>query len=722
MTERHSHHGPVAQENGGTIFTCPMHPEVQQTASGRCPECGMKLVPQGHGRGNVQPHAPTTSTHASDKHAGHSLRVFARKFWISAVLTIPVVLSSELAERLFGRHLVPVVLDVSFLPLLFASVVFFYGGWVFLVGALREVRGKSPGMMTLIALAISTAYAYSVAVTIQGEGEALFWELTTLITVMLLGHWMEMRAVQGAQGALKALSKLLPDTAEVVRGEATAVVPLEALRVGDVVRVRPGGKIPADGVVADGTSDVNEALVTGESVPVRKGSGGEVIAGSINGDGVLHVRVTRIGEHTFLAGIMRLVAEAQASKSRLHLLSDRAAFALTVIALVSGGSTLVVWVAARAGLAIAIERMVAVLVIACPHALGLAVPLVASISTSLAARNGVLIRRRLALETARSVDTVLFDKTGTLTKGSFGVERVWALGGRNETEVVQVAASVDARSEHVIAKAIVEEAKKRSVPLLAVSGATAVPGQGMRGVLDGQPVAVGGLSMLSEGERIPAELEENAAAASKEGKSVVLVWRGGQLIGGMALHDVVRDESLEAVRQLKAQGIRVAMVTGDSDGVARSVAKELGISEFFARVPPQEKAAKVKLLQAQGRRVAFVGDGINDAPALTQADVGIAIGAGTNVAIESAGILLVRNDPKDIVTVLKLSRATYRKMTQNLFWAAGYNIVALPLAAGVLASRGVVLTPAVSALFMSLSTVIVAVNAMLLRRIRLRYA
>lgn len=685
----------------------------------------MKLVPEKR-QGKHTKHAH--HKYAPDKPAGHptsplglrgtgSLQMFTRKFWVSLLLTIPVVLTSDVAERVFGISLA--IPGIEFLTALLASIVFFYGGWVFLVGAWRELRGQSPGMMTLIAIAILTAYAYSVAVTLAGRGEPLFWELTTLITVMLLGHWLEMRAVQGAQSALRELSKLLPDTAEVVRSGETKVIPLRDLRVGDIVLVRPGGNVPADGVVVEGTSDVNEALVTGESKPVTKTVGSEVIAGTINGDGVLRVQVTKIGEKTFLAGIMRLVAEAQASKSKLQMLSDRAAFALTVLALVAAGITLVSWLLARGGFAFAIERVVAVLVIACPHALGLAVPLVASISTTLAARNGLLVRRRLALETARTIDTVVFDKTGTLTKGAFGVETVWAFGDRETSEVLQVAASVDAASEHVIAKAIVGEARKRSVPLKPVTNVTAVPGQGMSGMLEGDPVAVGGWSMLAEGERIPPEHEPAIADANAQGKSIVFVWRGGRRIGGIALLDVVREESRAAVQALTALGVRVAMVTGDSEEVARWVARDLGIEEFFARVPPQEKAAKVKLLQAQGRRVAFVGDGINDAPALTQADVGIAIGAGTNVAIESAGILLVRNDPRDVVNILTLSRATYRKMLQNLFWATGYNVVALPLAAGVLVSRGVVLQPAVSALLMSLSTVIVAANAMLLRRLRL---
>lgn len=689
-------------------FTCPMHPDVRRTSPGLCPECGMQLVPAG---------VPRRHRHAAhgtpDKHAGHTQSLFARKFWVSLLLTLPVLATSELAARLLG-------LEIENIPgrdlaaLVLASIVFFYGGWVFLIGAARELRGRAPGMMTLIALAIVVAYVYSVVVTVIGRGEALFWELTTLITIMLLGHWIEMRAVQGAQGALRELSKLLPDTADVVRDGKATRIPLRDLRVGDRMLVRPGSAIPADGTVADGSSDVNEALVTGESRPVPKEAGSTVIAGTVNGDGALTVNVMHIGEQTFLAGIMRLVADAQASKSRLQLLADRAAFALTVIAVAAGLVTLVAWLAVRAGPGVAIEHVVAVLVIACPHALGLAVPLVASISTTLGARNGVLIRERRALEAARTIDTVLLDKTGTLTKGEFGVEQVWAFADATEGDVLRVAASVDARSEHVIAKAIVREAERRGLPPLEVSDAAALPGKGMRGTIAGESVTVGGLSVF-DGE-VPENIASTIAPKAQEGKSIVFVRRGDAVIGALALGDVIRPESKLAVQALKTLGLRLGMVTGDSREVADWVARELGIEQSFARVPPAGKAETVRRLQHEGRRVAFVGDGINDAPALTQADVGIAIGAGTNVAIESAGILLVRNDPRDIVKIIRLSRATYAKMIQNLFWATGYNVVALPLAAGVLAPRGIVLEPAVAALLMSLSTVIVALNALLLRR------
>ncbi|OHA63385.1 MAG: ATPase P [Candidatus Wildermuthbacteria bacterium RIFCSPHIGHO2_01_FULL_48_25] len=609
-----------------------------------------------------------------DRHTGHVTQDFLKKFWVSFALTVPVIL----------------LRDEPFIPLILGSIVFFYGGWVFISSAWRELRGRSPGMMTLIALAIGVAYTYSVAVVLTGRGDSLFWELTTLITIMLLGHWIEMRAVSGAQGALKELSKLLPDTAEVVRGETTESVPLEKLQLRDVLLVRPGSRVPADGKVVEGDSEVNESMITGESKPVSKNTGSEVIAGTVNGTGSLKVEVTKIGKNTFLAGIMRLVQEAQASKSKLQLLSDKAAFLLTIIAITLGTATFLFWFSQEEGFAFAVERLVAVLVIACPHALGLAIPLVASISTTLAARGGFLVRQRLSLELARNIDIVLFDKTGTLTTGSYGVTRA-------EDSVLQLAASVDARSEHVVAKAIVEEAQRRGLKLLDAQDFQSITGKGAKATVEGVEYRVEG--------------SESAGA-----ETTVSVVKGNEKIGDITLADKIREESREAVQKLKSMGVKIAMITGDAESVASWVAKELGIDEYFARVLPQDKSAKVKLLQERGLKVAMVGDGVNDAPALTQADLGIAIGAGTNVAIESAGIILVRNDPRDVAKIIRLSKLTYSKMLQNLFWATGYNVVALPLAAGVLASQGIFLQPALAAVFMSLSTVIVAINAVLLRR------
>ncbi|KAA0206581.1 heavy metal translocating P-type ATPase [Candidatus Uhrbacteria bacterium] len=650
-----------------------------------------------------------------NKHAGHSAEAFRRKFLVCLVLTIPVLLYSETVQSLLG-YVPPSFPGAVYVPLVLSSVIFFYGGWIFLVSAVRELRAKLPGMMTLISLAISVAYLYSVSIVLIGEGQTLFWELATLITIMLLGHWLEMRAVSGAQSALKELSKLLPDEAEVIRDGKPVRIPLSEVRVGDVVLVKPGGNIPTDGAVSEGISDVNEAIVTGESKPVPKREGSAVIAGTTNGDGALRIRVTRIGEETFLAGVMRLVAEAQSSKSRLQMLSDRAAYYLTIIAIAAGGATLAAWLGAGEP-AFAVERMVTVLVIACPHALGLAIPLVASISTTKAARNGFLVKQRLALEAARRIDVVLFDKTGTLTKGEFGIDAILPADREDEASVLRYAASVNATSEHPLAHAMVEEARRRNIELSSASGFRRLPGKGAEAEIEGVRTVVGSPVLLEE-ERVAVDEERRSRMdeRSAQGKTVVVVTRGGAFIGAIALADVIREESREAVRALRDLGIRTAMITGDAEDVAKWVAGELGIDEYFAKVLPEQKSEKVKLLQAKGQRVAMVGDGVNDAPALTQADLGIAIGAGTNVAVESAGIILVKNDPRDIPKIIKLSKLTYVKMIQNLFWATGYNVVAIPLAAGVLAFKGVLLQPALAALFMSLSTVIVAVNAMLLRR------
>ncbi len=700
-----------------------------------------------------------------DRHAGHSTNIFKKKFWVSLVLTIPVVLYSDLPEKLFGWT-APEFLGSQYLPLVFGSIVFFYGGWIFLTSAIRELRAKLPGMMTLIALAITTAYLWSIYAVLSNK-ETLFWELTTLITVMLLGHWMEMRAVQGAQSALKELSKLLPDTAEIIIQKSkiknqndnlkskneTKIIPLSELKEGDIVFVRPGGKIPADGTVVEGKSDVNESLMTGESKPAAKSPGSEVIAGAINGDGALKIKVTKIGEHTFLAGVVRLVEEAQASKSRLQMLSDRAAFYLTVIAVAGGILTLLAWLLLKADPAFAVERLVAVLVIACPHALGLAIPLVASISTTMGARNGVLVKQRLALEAARNINVVLFDKTGTLTRGEYGVSTIVALPGVDEGEFLRLAASIDVHSEHFIARAIVKEAARRNLKLSGVKNFERLPGKGVKGQANGSTVVVGGEAILTDYRiSVPEKMQSEFGEFAKQGQTIIYVLVNNQFVGAIALTDIIREESRQAIKDLKALGVKVAMLTGDSDEVASWVARELSIDEYYARVLPGEKAEIVKRIQnpkhearnskqiqnsngqntkqfrisdfgfrdsANRKFVAMVGDGINDAPALTQADLGIAIGAGTNVAIESAGIILVKNDPRDIVKIIRLSRATYSKMLQNLFWATGYNIVALPLAAGVLISYGIILNPAVSAIFMSLSTVIVAINALLLKNQKL---
>src|SRR3990167_4417800 len=658
------------------------------------------------------------NTHAShvghDKHAGHHTEVFFRKFWISLILSIPVVLYSDIMQELLGFE-APRFPGSYYVPFILASVIFFYGGWVFIVSAFRELKARLPGMMTLIALAISVAYVYSVYIVLSGGTKTLFWELATLIAIMLLGHWMEMRAVSGAQSALKELSKLLPDEAEVIRGDKTEIVPLAELRSGEMVLVKPGGKIPTDGVVVEGVSDVNESIATGESKPVPKKQESEVIAGTINGDGTLKIKVTNIGENTFLAGVMRLVAEAQSSKSRLQMLSDRAAYYLTIIAVVTGGITFATWLA-FADQAFAIKRMVAVLVNACPHALGLAIPLIASISTTKAARNGFLIKQRLALEAARNINVVLFDKTGTLTRGEFGIDKIIPDTEGNELEVLQYAASANSHSEHPLAKAMILEAKKKGIEIPEAKNFQRIPGKGVRAEISGAEVFVGSLSLAEDrGLVFSSRIKTETGTLAGQGKNINVVINGGKILGIIALTDVIREESREAIKTLRDMGVKTAMITGDTEDVAKWVAQELGIDEYFAKVLPGEKSEKVKFLQLKGQKVAMVGDGVNDAPALTQADLGIAIGAGTNVAIESAGIILVRNDPRDIAKIIRLSKLTYTKMIQNLFWATGYNIVAIPLAAGALAFKGIFLEPAFAAVLMSLSTVIVAFNAMLLR-------
>ncbi|MCL5733290.1 MAG: copper-translocating P-type ATPase [Patescibacteria group bacterium] len=714
------------ESSKSVAYTCPMHPEIIQDKPGICPECGMNLIPVKTKQakqpsamqmeGNDAGH-DNHSDHISsfNKHEGHHVNIFKRKFWVSLILSIPIVLYSDLTQSLF-HWTAPAFPGSAYLQFILASIIFFYGGWVFVASAWRELRARLPGMMTLIAIAITTAYIWSLYAVIANRPDTLFWELATLITIMLLGHWFEMRAVSGAQSALKELSKLLPDTAEVARGDKTEIISLADLREGDIVIVRPGGKIPADGEVIDGDSSVDESIATGESKPITKKKGSFTIAGTVNSDGILKIKITKIGDKTFLAGVMRLVAEAQASKSRLQILSDRAAFYLTIIAVGVGAITVVAWIAAGGGTAFAIERLVAVLVIACPHALGLAVPLVASISTTKAAQNGFLVKRRLALEAARNIDIVLFDKTGTLTKGEYGVTNIWPINIKDENEIIRLAASVDSYSEHPISKAIVAYANTHHIALDKITDFKRISGKGSQARINDVIIIVGGEGIV-EGKNIllPADI----AFENKKGKTIIYVLRDGMLAGVIALADVIREESRQAIKSLKDMKVDVAMITGDAEDVAQWVAGELGINKYFARVLPGQKSEKVKILQSEGKRVAMVGDGINDAPALTQADLGIAIGAGTNVAIESAGIILVKNDPRDIPKIITLSRLTYAKMIQNLWWAAGYNIVAIPLAAGVLASRGILLSPAVGAVFMSLSTVIVAVNAMLLKRKKL---
>lgn len=654
-----------------------------------------------------------------DKHAGHSVAMFRDRFWLSLILTIPVLVYSESIQQWLNFS-PPSFSGSSYIPFILSTVIFFYGGLVFLKSAVGELKVRRPGMMTLISLAITTAFVYSVAVQFGLSGEAFFWELATLVTIMLLGHWLEMSSIKKAQSALDAIVQLLPDKAEkLVAGKPQSVL-VSDLKIGDLVLVRPGAAVPVDGVVIEGASSVNEAVITGESKPVAKNKNDKVIAGTINQDGSLTIKITKLGEDTALAGIMRLVAEAEASKSNVQILADKAAFVLTIVAIVVGVATFLVWLLTRDS-GFALERSVTVLIIACPHALGLAIPLVVSISTSLSASNGLLVRKRLALESARQLDWVLFDKTGTLTRGEHGVTDIWPAKGYNQEDILHLTASLEQNSEHIVGKGIVAEAHNKDIHLDKVEDFAALPGVGVKGKLHGKDNFVAAsYRYISEHKlTLPAEIEKNSKRAAAEGKTeVYLIKEGQQVIGAIALADIIRDESKAAIADLKEMGYRTAMITGDSEDVAGYVAKQLNLDQYFAEVKPEDKSAKVKQLQAGGQKVAMVGDGINDAPALTQADIGLAIGGGTDVAIKSADIILVKNDPRDVVKVIKLSKATYSKMKQNLAWATGYNVVAIPLAAGVLYKAGIVLAPAMGAALMSLSTIIVALNAQLLRRLR----
>ncbi|MDS0292605.1 heavy metal translocating P-type ATPase [Halogeometricum sp. S3BR5-2] len=668
--------------------------------------------------------------------------MFRRRFWVSLVLSIPVVFFSEFVQDVFG-YAAPTFPGSAWITPVLSVVVFAYGGVPFLSMARTELTNREPGMMMLISLAITVAFVYSVASLFIEGTTPFFWELVTLIDIMLLGHWMEMRSVRQASGALDELAKLMPDTAErVTESGGTEEVPVSDLVVGDVVLVRPGASVPADGEVVEGESSVDESMITGESKPVDKESGSDVVAGTVNQDGSLRVRVTKTGEETTLAGIMRLVDEAQKSKSRTQLLADRAAGWLFYVALGVAALTAVAWVAVEGFEVAVLERVVTVLVIACPHALGLAVPLVVAINTSTAARNGMLIRDRIAMEEARNLDTVMFDKTGTLTKGEQGVvgvrvasetrqedgEAVEA-GDWDEERAFAVAAGVEGDSEHMIARAVRDAAEERGVRPARVSNFENLRGLGVKATVDGErsdpgdgeTVHLGGPNLVEKlGVERSDAMVSFAAEAGANAQTVVYLIRGeSEVAAAFALADVVREESRRTVEALHEMGIEVAMLTGDSEDVARAVAEELGIDQYFAEVLPEEKDTTVERLQSEGRLVAMVGDGVNDAPALTRADVGIAIGSGTDVAIESGDIVLVENNPLDVVRLIKLSKASYRKMQENLVWATGYNVFALPLAAGVLAPVGVLLSPAVGAVFMSLSTVIVAINARGLKRVDL---
>lgn len=660
-------------------------------------------------------------------HDGH-ITMMRNRFWVCLPLTLIVVLYSPMVQGWFGFSM-PSFAGSHFIAPVLGSVIFFYGGLPFLGMARQELAARQPGMMTLISLAITTAYAYSLGIFLFASSDAMadsgamdfFWELATLITVMLLGHWIELRSVSQAQGALKALAKLLPDMAErILPSGETEMVEVGQLQVGDIVLIRPGGAIAADGVVVDGESRVDESMITGESRPVHKKMGDKVVAGTVNGSGSLRVEIQQIGEDTALAGIMRLVEEAQRSQSRAQTLAQRAAFYLTVIAIVVGILTFWGWLLASGSLAQAVRNTVTVLVIACPHALGLAVPLVVSISTTLSARNGLLIRRRLALESAKDLRYIIFDKTGTLTEGKQGVVAM-AAHEIDPKEALSIAAGIEGDSEHMIARAIRRYAQEQGVPTQPVKDFESLAGRGVKATTHDTVYYMGGPRLLEEkGWTIPPALKDARKLAESKGQSVIYLADERGILALFAIADVIREESRRVVQELHRMGLKVAMLTGDSEAVAEAVAKELGIDTYFAQVLPQHKAEKVREIKQRGK-VAMVGDGVNDAPALASADVGIAIGAGTDVAIESADIVLVKSDPLDIVKIIRLSRATYRKMVQNLLWATGYNLVAIPLATGIFAPFGILLDPAIGAVFMSISTVIVAINAQLMRGLDLSY-
>ncbi len=661
-------------------------------------------------------HGNQDDGHGGGMHAGHE-QLFKRRFFVSFILSIPVLLYSEGFQALVGFS-VPTFPASAWVSPLFAVIVFWYGGVPFLRMAVPELRDGSPGMMTLISLAICVAFIYSVGTVLFLPGMDFFWELATLIDIMLLGHWIEMRSVRRASSALDELATLMPDTAERLTEDGnTETVPVSELEADDLVLVRPGASIPADGVVDAGDSNVNEAMITGESQPVSKVPDDEVIGGTVNGDGSLRVRVRATGDDTTLSGIMRLVDEAQSGKSNTQMLADRAAGWLFYVALTAAGVTAVAWVIAIGVDVSIIERAVTVLVIACPHALGLAIPLVVAINTSLAARNGMLVRDRIAMEQARDLDTVVFDKTGTLTKGRQGVVGIETVNGMDEDEALALSAAIEGDSEHMIAQAIRDAADERDLSRSATSNFEAIKGRGVQATVNGETVYVGGPNLLRQLEIEPEPtLATFAEQAGANAQSVVYLVRGGEAVAAFALADVIREDSHQVVTALHDLGVAVAMLTGDSEDVARSVADELGIDTHFAEVLPEDKDEKIEELRSGGERVAMVGDGVNDAPALTRADVGIAIGSGTDVAVESADVILVQNNPADVVRLITLSRKSYRKMQENLVWAAGYNIIAIPLAAGVLAPIGILLSPAIGAVLMSLSTVIVAINAQFLRR------
>lgn len=660
-------------------------------------------------------------THDSNKmgHKGHMdqsahhrmmIKDFRRRFYVSLIVTIPILILSPTIQGWLGVSITIPGLD--YVLLIMASFIFFYGGWPFLKGFVKELRKRAPGMMTLIAVAISVAYFYSAATVLGLEGNPFFWELATLIDIMLLGHWIEMRSILGASRALEKLVELMPSTAHLIKDGEIIEINLNELRKEDNVLIRPGEKIPSDGIILKGSSYIDESMLTGESAPVEKEKGDNVIGGSVNGDGSLEIQVESTGEDSYLSKVIDLVRQAQATKSKTQRLADRAAFWLTVIALTVGFTTLFVWLSIGESINFSIERMATVMVITCPHALGLAIPLVVAMSTALSAKSGLLIRNRTAFEASRKISTIVFDKTGTLTEGAFGVNAIQSFNGDyDEQKIIQIAASLEQNSEHPIAKGIVTQAKKMNLAIQQPRNFKAIKGKGVEGTINGEHVRVISPNYLGElNISIPKDLKRGPIDTI-----VFLVINDDTLIGSISLSDQIREESFEAIRKLKSMGINCWMLTGDNKTTAKVVSDKLNLDGYYAEVLPHEKLEKVKELQSKGEFVAMTGDGINDAPALAQADVGIAIGSGTDVAAETADIILVNSNPQDVASLIGFGKATYKKMNQNLIWATGYNVFAIPLAAGALYSLGILITPAIGAIFMSLSTVIVAINARFLK-------
>jgi len=691
---KHDHSHQSSQEK----YTCPMHPQIVQDGPGRCPLCGMSLVP----------------LKKPDSHAGHGshssgIADFKRRFYIVLVLTIPVMLLSEMIQHWLNIHIsFP---GAEYLLMALSSIIFFYGGWPFLKGLAGELRLKNPGMMTLIGFAISVAYIYSVATVFGLAGMDFFWELATLILIMLLGHWIEMKSVAGASRELELLVQLMPDDAHLVHGDHIMDVKTETLKEKDIIVIKPGEKVAADGIIVDGDSYLNESMLTGESKPVQKGKGDKVIAGAINGNGAIKVSVSHGAKDSYLSQVIQLVQDAQKSKSKTQLIADKAARWLTLIAIVAGLATFLIWYISGKDLAFSIERMVTVIVICCPHALGLAVPLVVAKSTALAAKHGLLIKNRTAFENARRITTLVFDKTGTLTVGKFEVSRIVSLvQDLSENELLRYAAALEQNSEHPIATGIIQKAQDLSINIPFVQGFNAITGKGVEATAEGKDIKVVSPGYLKEMNlSFPGKFGADAT------ETVVFLLINDKLSGYIALSDTIRPESAEAIQALQKDNIKSVLLTGDNKQVAASVAEKLGMTSYFAEVLPHQKLEKIKELQDKGEYVAMTGDGVNDAPALAQANVGIAVGSGSDIAAETAGIVLVNSNPKDIVSLIQFGKATYRKMIQNLIWATGYNVVALPLAAGVLYKSGVLLSPAAGAVLMSISTVVVAINASLLK-------